>query len=401
MKEGINISSIFKRTAYILLFYVIVLGFFSNSMYPVYAETGTDEYIYEVDRYDYEVSLIKRLSINNTSEAGLEPLAGYCFQMKKSWPASATKYKKLDATPGNLAAYVADDAALKDKPALLMNHIGKVVCLGHPRNEKGLLDGFTEEQRVEITQTAVWWFTDEYTESYESGIFSKESWIEHCLDDSVFGEKIERAREVLAYMISEDDLEEYKDVHVSVFVPENSEYQVILSVYKLEATGQLTISKTVQGSGGDYSRGFDFEIHVTDQNGVDINGDFMVINNEGISRAITFINGVSAINLKHNESIKIVNLPDNFRYSVEETDAQGYSTECTKKIDGIQSQDSFLVNQVSRQVIGQGTDVELSWENRKDIEIPTGIDSIKTIKVVLLIIMINALVLLKKKGCKE
>lgn len=83
------------------------------------------------------------------------------------------------------------------------------------------------------------------------------------------------------------------------------------------APGSLTISKTVSGNAASTTKDFTFTVTLT------MGGEAMP--GEMKYGDTTFINGVATIKLKHNESVTITGLPDGIRYTVTESDNNGYT----------------------------------------------------------------------------
>ena len=86
--------------------------------------------------------------------------------------------------------------------------------------------------------------------------------------------------------------------------------------------GSLTISKTVSGNAASTTKDFTFTVTLT------MGGEAMP--GEMKYGDTTFINGVAIIKLKHNESVTITGLPDGIKYTVTESDNNGY----TVTVDG-------------------------------------------------------------------
>ena len=87
--------------------------------------------------------------------------------------------------------------------------------------------------------------------------------------------------------------------------------------YKDKQTGNLTVSKTVSGSGADISKAFTFTVTLSDKTISETYGD------------MTFENGVAIFKLKHGESKTATGLPAGITYSVVESDNDGYTVTAT------------------------------------------------------------------------
>ena len=78
-------------------------------------------------------------------------------------------------------------------------------------------------------------------------------------------------------------------------------------------TGDLTVSKTVEGTGGDKEKEFTFTVTLNDKYITGTYGDMI------------FKDGVATFTLKHGESVKAVGLPEGIEYTVSESGAEGYT----------------------------------------------------------------------------
>jgi hypothetical protein len=89
----------------------------------------------------------------------------------------------------------------------------------------------------------------------------------------------------------------------------------------------LTLSKTVTGL-GDQNKEFPFQITLTDADGNPLsNRDIMVRLSDGTETIYTTDeNGVLTVNLMHGQTVTLEDLPEGTQYSVEETDADNYTT---------------------------------------------------------------------------
>lgn len=78
-------------------------------------------------------------------------------------------------------------------------------------------------------------------------------------------------------------------------------------------TGDLTVSKTVEGTGGDREKEFTFTVTLNDKYITGTYGDMI------------FKDGVATFTLKHGESVKAAGLPEGIEYTVSESGAEGYT----------------------------------------------------------------------------
>ena len=92
-----------------------------------------------------------------------------------------------------------------------------------------------------------------------------------------------------------------------------------------EKTGNLTVTKTVSGSGGDHNKEFTFTVTLDKQ---DLNGEY---------GDMTFTGGVATFTLKHGQSKTANGLPIGVSYTVEESDNSGYTVTKTNAAGTIQT----------------------------------------------------------------
>lgn len=102
----------------------------------------------------------------------------------------------------------------------------------------------------------------------------------------------------------------------------------------------LTIAKVVTGSAGDQTKKFNFAIELKDQNGNPVSGEYAYTGsiypgheNEAAKPedgVLQFVDGKAQIQLSHGQQITIKDLPYQSRYTVTETDQDGYDTTYNK-----------------------------------------------------------------------
>ena len=97
-------------------------------------------------------------------------------------------------------------------------------------------------------------------------------------------------------------------------IPENSTITATFTNNRL--VGNLSVTKTVTGSGGDTSKNFSFTVTLSDKT---VNGDYGDMN---------FVNGVANFNLRHGETKTAKSLLKGITYTVveKEANADGYTT---------------------------------------------------------------------------
>ena len=94
---------------------------------------------------------------------------------------------------------------------------------------------------------------------------------------------------------------------------------------------KLSISKTVEGNLGDKSKLFDFTVTLTGQEGktYPLSATITGGSAESGKKANVAIGGTTTFKLKHNDTIRIENLPEGVTYKVEEAASSGYETSAT------------------------------------------------------------------------
>ena len=101
----------------------------------------------------------------------------------------------------------------------------------------------------------------------------------------------------------------------------------------------LTLAKTVSGNIGDKGKEFEFEIRLTDKDGEDLqNGTYRYTGGtvvDGVTApvdgTISLENGKATVTLKHGQSVTIIGLPTDAKYTIVEKDADAYTTTITAK----------------------------------------------------------------------
>lgn len=114
----------------------------------------------------------------------------------------------------------------------------------------------------------------------------------------------------------------------------------------------LTLAKTVSGNIGDKGKEFEFEIRLTDKDGVDLpNGMYSYTGGtvvDGVTApadgTISLVNGKATVTLKHGQSVTIIGLPTDAKYTIVEKDADAYTTSITANPTATISDDSRTVS---------------------------------------------------------
>jgi hypothetical protein len=132
----------------------------------------------------------------------------------------------------------------------------------------------------------------------------------------------------------------------------------------------LTISKTVTGF-GDQTRKFPFRIILTDGDGNPLSDrDIMVKLSDGTETVYTTdANGALTVYLKHGQTVTLEDLPAGTKYSIEERDANGYTT--TFYVSGNEATETKLLEGTLDATKSESETVQVN--NDYSLVVPTGI----------------------------
>lgn len=207
-----------------LILALVVVFCVNMNIYAIEERSSNSEYIWKI--HDYGNGEKHKLKIERLQEK----YEGYCFQLSKSFPSSESSsnqimYKKLIGTSDNLAEYVSGNVKGKSDKEKLKKQISKIVNLGYPNGKNGIMKEFSDEDAIDITQQAIWFFTESDSKNNLDGY--KDSWIKNRFEND---RDAQNKRAILKKLISEDDLSKYGDANINIFVPKNTNYQAIISV---------------------------------------------------------------------------------------------------------------------------------------------------------------------------
>ena len=167
----------------------------------------------------------------------------------------------------------------------------------------------------------------------------------------------------------------------------------------------LTLAKTVSGNIGDKGKEFEFEIRLTDKDGVDLpNGMYSYTGGtvvDGVTApadgTISLVNGKATVTLKHGQSITVIGLPTDAKYTISEKDADAYTTTIT-------ANPTDNINKDSRTVSGNlsaNATTTITYNNERNSGPITGIflDNLPWILALCFVLFGgSALYLSKKRG---
>lgn len=167
----------------------------------------------------------------------------------------------------------------------------------------------------------------------------------------------------------------------------------------------LTLAKTVSGNIGDKGKGFEFEIRLTDKDGVDLlNGMYSYTGGtvvDGVTApadgAISLENGTAKVTLEHGQSVTIIGLPTDAKYTIVEKDADAYTTTITANPTATINNDSRTVSGI----LSANTTTTITYNNNRESGPITGIflDNLPWILALCFVLFGgSALYLSKKRG---
>lgn len=143
------------------------------------------------------------------------------------------------------------------------------------------------------------------------------------------------------------------------------------SIINVRAVRDLIVQKKVSGNFGSLEKEFDFKISLNKSESEPYNAKIMCekTNSDGTitQNELHFDNGYAVFKLRHNESIRLKDIPSDMNYTAEETgSSDGYAT--TVSVNG-------ETPQIGRSIQGKMTDETiLLFENKRDGIIPTNAD---------------------------
>lgn len=143
----------------------------------------------------------------------------------------------------------------------------------------------------------------------------------------------------------------------------------------------LIITKTVQGNMADPDEGFPFTVTLKDASNAPVTDQYMMLL-AGNETTISFVNGNSApIMLKDGQKAVIIGIPDNYSFTVTETDTKGYVVSRTVTVDGVTSASE-------KSATAEGTMphcTRVDFTNTLNSILPTGVGSSFTMSLSILL----------------
>jgi TQXA domain-containing protein len=182
-------------------------------------------------------------------------------------------------------------------------------------------------------------------------------------------------------------------------------FQSLLNVGSVKAAkerngSQLTLQKLVSGTGGSTSDAFTFNINLLDESNNAVTGTYYVdsgvVDGTNTTTApsyttLTFdASGNASVELKHGQQITIYGLPENYHFTIRETNAGSYTPSFSYKADtddtssskksvikksSLQS-DSTNNPSVYTATNGGSSAITVTCTNTKETTVPTGVDGV-------------------------
>ena len=172
----------------------------------------------------------------------------------------------------------------------------------------------------------------------------------------------------------------------------------IENVYK---SGRVKVTKIVDGNMGDRTKEFPITITLNAPEGKTVASTVTYKVNNGDASTVTFTGGKGEVkvNLKHNDSVEIFNIPEGVTYTVVEDDAIKHVESSTEEQTNVNAYKVDGEVELTTIKIADRADYEIT--NTKDVEIDTGI-TLETLPYVLMMALaMMGLVALKLRKREE
>ncbi|HFR3029001.1 TPA: fibronectin-bing protein SfbII [Streptococcus pyogenes] len=236
-KNSYKLSFLLSLTGFILGLLLVFIGLSGVSVghaetrngankqgaFEIKKNKSQEEYTYEV--YDNRNILQDgehKLEIKRVDGTG-KTYQGFCFQLTKNFPTaqgvSKKLYKKLSSSDEEtLKQYASKYTSNRrgDTSGNLKKQIAKVLTEGYPTNKSNWLNGLTENEKIEVTQDAIWYFT-------ETTVPADRSYTNRNVNS-------QKMKEVYQKLIDTTDIDKYEDVQFDLFVPQDTNLQAVISV---------------------------------------------------------------------------------------------------------------------------------------------------------------------------
>nr|AAT38832.1 PrtF2 [Streptococcus pyogenes] len=236
-KNSYKLSFLLSLTGFILGLLLVFIGLSGVSVGHAETRNGANKQgAFEIkknksqEEYNYEVydnrNILQdgehKLEIKRVDGTG-KTYQGFCFQLTKNFPTaqgvSKKLYKKLSSSDEEtLKQYASKYTSNRrgDTSGNLKKQIAKVLTEGYPTNKSDWLNGLTENEKIEVTQDAIWYFT-------ETTVPADRSYTNRNVNS-------QKMKEVYQKLIDTTDIDNYEDVQFDLFVPQDTNLQAVISV---------------------------------------------------------------------------------------------------------------------------------------------------------------------------
>ncbi|VGV42334.1 fibronectin-bing protein SfbII [Streptococcus pyogenes] len=236
-KNSYKLSFLLSLTGFILGLLLVFIGLSRVSVGHAETRNGANKQgAFEIkknksqEEYNYEVydnrNILQdgehKLEIKRVDGTG-KTYQGFCFQLTKNFPTaqgvSKKLYKKLSSSDEEtLKQYASKYTSNRrgDTSGNLKKQIAKVLTEGYPTNKSNWLNGLTENEKIEVTQDAIWYFT-------ETTVPADRSYTNRNVNS-------QKMKEVYQKLIDTTDIDKYEDVQFDLFVPQDTNLQAVISV---------------------------------------------------------------------------------------------------------------------------------------------------------------------------
>lgn len=236
-KNSYKLSFLLSLTGFILGLLLVFIGLSGVSVGHAETRNGANKQgAFEIkknksqEEYNYEVydnrNILQdgehKLEIKRVDGTG-KIYQGFCFQLTKNFPTaqgvSKKLYKKLSSSDEEtLKQYASKYTSNRrgDTSGNLKKQIAKVLTEGYPTNKSDWLNGLTENEKIEVTQDAIWYFT-------ETTVPADRSYTNRNVNS-------QKMKEVYQKLIDTTDIDKYEDVQFDLFVPQDTNLQAVISV---------------------------------------------------------------------------------------------------------------------------------------------------------------------------
>ncbi|HES2681191.1 TPA: fibronectin-bing protein SfbII [Streptococcus pyogenes] len=236
-KNSYKLSFLLSLTGFILGLLLVFIGLSGVSVGHAETRNGANKQgAFEIkknksqEEYNYEVydnrNILQdgehKLEIKRVDGTG-KTYQGFCFQLTKNFPTaqgvSKKLYKKLSSSDEEtLKQYASKYTSNRrgDTSGNLKKQIAKVLTEGYPTNKSDWLNGLTENEKIEVTQDAIWYFT-------ETTVPADRSYTNRNVNR-------QKMKEVYQKLIDTTDIDKYEDVQFDLFVPQDTNLQAVISV---------------------------------------------------------------------------------------------------------------------------------------------------------------------------